>query len=297
MSSVVAKSTISLNKEMDSLGDVPVTGLLFSKTKDVSVPGPLHGAVVAKDPDADAEILRPRVYLKPRIFRINRATNKIIDFRKDEEVNPVNEVRRMKRENIPDLSASPKVQKIGIFWTTSNASKRKVDRLTALLTFYSKERLAKMFVPIISVTSKISLRALDWLVINYSKKHKVVLVNQHSNIVNVYDDYRAWLKYWKRPLFDAFRRGPRIYFDFHGYAYSTTVAQLNFLYWADRCGVLEYANAHIDEIEKDMNARLSECRKEKAAIKLAGGKRKRSELSKAPHVKCLVYKVPCTIHF
>jgi len=237
---------------------------------------------------------RPRVYLKPKIFRMS-GNKQIIDFRKDETFDHANETRRMLREKIPKETA--RVMSVGKFWATKQIHRRKKDRLRALLPFFTRERIAKMVVPIISVTSKISLRALDWLVINYSKKHKVVLVNTHSHIVNVYDDYRAWLHHWKRPLFDAFRRGTRIYFEFQGYTYSTTVAQLNFLYWADRVGVLEYASHHIAELEADMNQRIAECRKEKAAIQRAGGKRKRSELSQAPLVTCLVYKVPCTMHF
>jgi hypothetical protein len=240
------------------------------------------------------EVCRPRVYLKPKIYRIS-GKKQIIDFRKDEKLDPANEARRMLREKIPHEAVH--VESAGKFWASKKIHKSKSDRLRALLPFFTQERIEKMVVPIISVTSKISLRALDWLVINYSKKHKVVLVNPQSHIINVYDDYRAWLHHWKRPLFDAFRRGPRIYFDFHGFMYSTTVAQLNFLYWADRVGVLEYANQHIDELEADMNQRIAECRKEKAEIQRAGGKRKRSELSQAPRVKCLVYKIPCTMHF
>ena len=242
------------------------------------------------------ELSNPRVYLKPKTFRMD-VHREIIDLRKEDALDPIHEYQRMKREAIPDRRVVPAVQRMGCFWAVQKLNRRQTDRLCALLPFFSAERLQKMVIPIISVASKISLRALDWLVINYSKKHKVVLVNHTSHLVNVYDDYRAWLKFWKRTLFDAFRRGARIYFELGGFQYSTTVAQLNFLFWTEQLGVLQYAYLHIDALENDMTQRINECRKEKASSKRAGGKRKRSELSQAPQIKCLVYRVPCTIHF
>jgi hypothetical protein len=221
---------------------------------------------------------------------------KLLDFRKESPATAEDEERRMRREQIPNRPDTPAVL-IGRFWATRAITRRQTDRLQALVHFFTDERIEKIIIPIISVHSRISLRALDWLVINYSKKHKIALVGKTSYVLSVYNEYRTWLHYWKRNIFDAFRRGTRIYFSHYGYMYSTTAAQLNFLYWCEKTGVLDYANEHLEEIEADMNQRIMECRKEKAQMKEIGRKRKRCELSKAPPIKCMIYNVPITMQF
>lgn len=216
----------------------------------------------------------------------------LLDFRKERTLSKKYEERRMWRENIPLKSKN--CFNIGIFWSNSAIGTRQTDRLKALLPYFSEERLTKIVVPIISVNARISLRALDWFVINFAKKHKITLITINGKIFNVYNNYRSWLRYWKRDLFDAFRRGPRIYFEFKDYSYSTTPAQLNFLYWCETTAALSYADRHLSEIELDMTQRINECKYEKVK---SDGKRKRSELSHAPIIKCMVYNVPVKIEF
>lgn len=231
------------------------------------------------------------VYIKTKVDVIDKIS---LDFRKGSLPDAQDEERRMRREKIS--AETPGIQ-IGPFWAVDELTRRQADRLARLSAHFTIERLEKIIIPIISVSSRISLRALDWLVINYSKKHKIALVGQSLYVISVYNEYRTWLHFWKRNMFDAFRRGPRIYFRHYGYIYSTTVAQLNFLYWCEKTGVLAYANDHLEEIEADMNQRITECRQEKVLLKLSGSKRKRCELSRAPPIKCMVYHVPVTIQF
>lgn len=230
-------------------------------------------------------------YIKTKFSGIDKI---LLDFRKGSVPDAQDEERRMRREKIS--LDTPGVE-IGQFWAVDPLTQRQSERLRWLTSHFTSERLEKTIIPIISVTSRISLRALDWLVINYSKKHKIALVGESMYVISVYNEYRTWLHFWKRNMFDAFRRGPRIYFRYYGYIYSTTVAQLNFLYWCEQTGVLAYANDHLEEIEADMNQRITECRHEKALLKQSGSKRKRCELSKAPPIKCMVYHVPVTIQF
>lgn len=223
--------------------------------------------------------------------------HRTLDLRPPVEPTPELQQRRAIREQIPDFEGQT-LHKFGRFWSTSLLPTRHQARVRALGPFFTDERVEKTLIPIVSVTSRISLRALDWLVINYSKKHKMVLVTGTSNrIVNVYDTYRSWLWFWRRSMFDAFRRGPRVYFKFGGYTYSTTVAQLNFMYWTEVIGVLRFAHQNIEEIEVDMNTRIAECRAEKNRVKKLGGKRKRAELSKAPKITCSIYNIPSTVNF
>jgi hypothetical protein len=215
---------------------------------------------------------------------------RMLDFRVSEPINAEQETKRMQREGIPKPPKESR-EYIGSFWMTDTLPLKARARLKDLLAYFSPERLEKIVVPIISMRARVSLRALDWLVINYAKKFKVTLASD-GFILNVYNDYRARLRYWQRDLFDAFRRGPRIYFDFDDLTYSTTVAQLNFLYWCESTGVLNYMNAHLEEIERDMTLCITRSKKIKQSWVEQGIKRKRCELSETSPVKCQVLDMP-----
>ena len=214
-------------------------------------------------------------------------------------INSAQSGTRIPREQIPEAPADLSQCSVGRFWYTKKPNSRQLARLHLLRAFFTEERLRTTVVPILSVTSNISLRALDWFVINYAKKHQIALgpLGCPSSVVNVYSSYRSALKFFHRNLFDTFRRGSRIYFPLAGQVYSTTVAQLNYLHWAEISGVLCYAQNNIQVIEQDMNARIAECRKEKERIVQAGGKRKRSELCQTVPKKVAIYRVPSTVVF
>lgn len=238
---------------------------------------------------------RPTVNIKNNLRQ--QQCCEMLDLRDGKPLTLEDHQRRMKRERIPDTQETSKVDVVGRFWSCEKIGRRKKDHLKKLLPVLTDKFIDQVIIPIISVSSRISLRALDWFVINYSKKHKIALLNKKTHLLCVYDDYRAWLRFWKRPLFDAFRRGTRVYFEKNGIYYSTTVAQLNFLYWSEKNGILNYVDAHLETIEADMNSVINRCRREKEQLLKAGKKRKRCDLSISPKVKCLVYKVPITIRF
>ena len=103
----------------------------------------------------------------------------------------------------------------------------------------------------------VSLRVIDWLVTNYSKKKNVAYIfhdfSGEERIFNVYLEYKSQLKSFSKSLFDPFKRGPRIQFaDCYGKPFETTIGQLNFFKWAIRHGVVEYATRHVTDIERDM---------------------------------------------
>jgi hypothetical protein len=127
-------------------------------------------------------------------------------------------------------------------------------------------------------------------VITYAKRLKLAIRNRNGQLLNIYNSYLSWLRFFHRHLFDAFRRGPRIYFDMDGQRYSTTVAQLNYMYWVEHNQILNYALEHHFDIDKDMHLRLEECAEEKKLLKASGSKRKRVELSKTAPIKCFIYK-------
>lgn len=110
-------------------------------------------------------------------------------------------------------------------------------------------------------TGRISLRVLDWLVTSYAKRHASSLVIDAQRVV-VFHEYKTMLKSYSKCHFDPFCRRGRIYVDtagrsvVHGPAggtvIETTTGQLNFFLWAMTRGIIVYAAAHIDAIEKDL---------------------------------------------
>lgn len=107
----------------------------------------------------------------------------------------------------------------------------------------------------------VSLRALDWLVTNYAKKHNTAYLfteaTGDTRIFNVHLEYKSQLKSFSKAMFDPFKRGPRVQFaDANGKVFETTLGQLNFFKWAIRYHVARYAEDHIEAIDADMIASL-----------------------------------------
>lgn len=214
-----------------------------------------------------------------------------ISFLRSDKLSASKHLKRRMRESIP--ATRPEfVISMGRFWFAGRLPWRHRNRLLELNNiFLTPEIMEHVVVPLVAGHALLSLRAIDWLIINYSKKFKMVLVKKNGHILNVYDSYRDWLSYWKRSLFDAFRRGPRLFFDYEGERYSTTVGQLNFIYWGYKTDILRYALRHSVEIMDDMKKRIMECKLERKRLP----SKKRFELSQAPDVKCMIYNVPVNV--
>lgn len=129
----------------------------------------------------------------------------------------------------------------------------------SLLKYYTPEKL-KLLVDITqSVTDAEdhpSLRLIDWLVTNYSKKFNVIYYLNEKPF-NLHQNYKNMLKAYSKKLFDPFRRHSRVKIrcPFVDEEYlETTVAQLTFFKWAIDCEVLDYAQKHKSDIKKDMDS-------------------------------------------
>ena len=152
--------------------------------------------------------------------------------------------------------------------------------------FFTDHIIQDLLVPLIQQTNGISLRALDWLVTNYSKKHNIVCRGAHLNLFNIYHGYKVALSHFRRRNFDPFRRRNRIRVVIDGAdVCETTVGQCNFLYWAYVNGVLDYATQHSKDIETDMNS-ASAMLRQNGACKRRTAAHRRRELSSAPRSKC-----------
>jgi hypothetical protein len=137
--------------------------------------------------------------------------------------------------------------------------------LSSLTNFYNKNDNYKYILKsIIDGKHQLSLRMIDWLVTIYSKNNNVIywisnndneiynsvpddfssLTNNKYKKINLYLDYRAQLKSFKKINFDSFRRHDRITFIFdtnNQISIETTIGQLNFFRWAFSNKVINYA--------------------------------------------------------
>jgi|LakMenE18May11ns_1017448.scaffolds.fasta_scaffold9949389_6 hypothetical protein len=152
-------------------------------------------------------------------------------------------------------------------------------------TFNSNNNLDKML-RIITGTSKISLRIVDWFATNYAKKFYTIYTIEKTtdNITRrfkVYDDYKLKLKAYSKKRFDPFCRWDRINIPYSNDRFiETTIGQLNFFKWALENKVIDFVEQNYELIEKDMNSRNSTSkRKETIVIDNSKTRKKREELS------------------
>ena len=123
--------------------------------------------------------------------------------------------------------------------------------IQSLQRFYSTREDINEIVQHLQGTSDISLRLIDWFVTNYSRTHNTSYILNSQEFV-VYTNYKNQLKAYSKKLFDPFCRRERILFQLPEHeAFLTTVGKLNFFRWAFEKNILEYIQAHYDEIVKE----------------------------------------------
>ena len=104
---------------------------------------------------------------------------------------------------------------------------------TPLSEIFNEAWMTRVLIPVINKSSSISIRLIDWLCTNYSKEKSIsyLWVDKErgmSRIFSVHTEYKQTLKSKSRRLFDAFRRGERMYFKVDNEKYETTMGQLLF---------------------------------------------------------------------
>lgn len=176
-------------------------------------------------------------------------------------------------------------------------TKRQTSILHRMGSFYDEGKVDDILLPFVTQRSPISLRSLDWLVTNYSKKKGVYCKTLSGSTFNIHQGYKLALSHFRRRNFDCFRRRQRIRFLHKGEEFETTVAQCNFLSWAHQNGVLDYAIRNSTCIEKDMNEASSLHKEEKKTLKAQGKRVKRKEITHAPSRKCAVLSKDTLVSF
>ncbi len=154
-----------------------------------------------------------------------------------------------------------------------------------LMEFYKNKEYLDRMLNIINGESKVSLRIVDWFATNYSKKHYTLYNILHPITgveirFKVYIDYKLKLKAYQKKRFDPFCRWDRITIPYGEDKHiQTTLGQLNFFKWAIENKVIDYIEAHYQEISADQESRGSGSRKKEFNIDATKTRKKREELS------------------
>ena len=136
--------------------------------------------------------------------------------------------------------------------------------LKSLIDFFRKPSNLKVMIPIVTETSPVSLRVLDWFITNYSRdKTKTIVEDPILTDFDVYNSYKSQLKAFNKKLFDPFCRlhsGGKI--KKFRFIYEkenekkkhivTTTGQLNFFKWAIENKIIDYVTKHYKEIKMDL---------------------------------------------
>ena len=108
--------------------------------------------------------------------------------------------------------------------------------LKSLGDFFEDPNNFKQLDDILSHKSGVSLRNIEWFVTNYAKEKRTRFKTPSGNDVDVHIAYKSSLGGYSKKFFDPFCRTERVQFK----GFTTTVAQLNFIRWCIRNGILEY---------------------------------------------------------
>lgn len=182
--------------------------------------------------------------------------------------------------------------------------------IASLQRFYSTHPDIEKVMPYLDGKAPLSLRIIDWFVTKYSRKNfiKYSLVGGQEFVL--YLSYKGQLKAYSKLYFDPNCRRERIMFKIPGYeAFTTTIGKLNFFRWALECGVLDYIEAHEEEIKEGYEQHLKETSQTLkrssggdggGAARAAGGagtRRRRTKQSPSALRRLQISKAPVMLEF
>lgn len=113
----------------------------------------------------------------------------------------------------------------------------------------------------------LSFRDLDYLCVHYAAQRRVqysfVQASGRQVQFDLHGSYQQWLRRWKKRMFDIFRRADPVQYEWNGAMHTTTVAQINFVYWMLIHRIDEYMNSHAQAIKEHKAAALARARKKR----------------------------------
>ncbi len=122
--------------------------------------------------------------------------------------------------------------------------------LKSLDDFFQDEKNFKSLCDVLNHSYGISLRNIEWFVTNYAKERHTKFLSPSGSYVDVHIAYKSSLGGYSKKLFDPFCRTERI--NYRGIV--TTVAQLNFIRWCIRNGIIEYIKSELPRIHSQLKA-------------------------------------------
>ena len=130
--------------------------------------------------------------------------------------------------------------------------------ISSLQRFYLSHPEIDKVLTYLNGEAPLSLRIIDWFVTKYSRKNFVRYQLNGQDFL-VYLSYKGQLKAYSKQYFDPNCRRERIMFKIPGHdQFMTTIGKLNFFRWALESNILEYIEAHEEEIRTGYNAYLKE---------------------------------------
>jgi hypothetical protein len=130
--------------------------------------------------------------------------------------------------------------------------------ISSLQRFYSSHPEINKVLTYLTGDAPLSLRIIDWFVTKYSRKNFVRYQLNGQDFL-VYLSYKGQLKAYSKQYFDPNCRRERIMFKIPGQEqFMTTIGKLNFFRWALESNILDYIEAHEEEIRTGYNSYLKE---------------------------------------
>jgi hypothetical protein len=130
--------------------------------------------------------------------------------------------------------------------------------ISSLQRFYANHPEIDKVLTYLNGEAPLSLRIIDWFVTKYSRKGFVRYPLNGQEFL-VYLSYKGQLKAYSKQYFDPNCRRERIMFTIPGHEqFMTTIGKLNFFRWALESKILDYMEAHEEEIRSGYNAYLKE---------------------------------------
>ena len=139
--------------------------------------------------------------------------------------------------------------------------------ISSLQRFYSNHPEIEKVLTYLNGEAPLSLRIIDWFVTKYSRKNFVHYPLNGQDFL-VYLSYKGQLKAYSKQYFDPNCRRERIMFKIPGHEqFVTTIGKLNFFRWAQETKILDYIEAHEEEIRTGYNSYLKETTQTQKRIK------------------------------
>ena len=150
--------------------------------------------------------------------------------------------------------------------------------MESLIPFYKHKYNLQQIIDLVEGKTKVSLRLVDWFIINYSKKYDTCFnIQKDGKIGNVlvHVEYKSHLKAYTKKHFDVFKRYDPISLEYYDKNentvkyFKTTIGQLNIFRWIIKRKILDYVSMYYDQINDDMNIRLKEAKNRKRKTRLS----------------------------